>query len=180
MPGTTDGSSPFWSPDSRSIAFLSDGKVRRVDVSGGPVIALADASAAPPGAWSRNDVILYSSTPGPLSRVSASGGTPVQVTDLIERGDRIHIAPFFLPDGRHFVYTAGTGGSLARSVFVASLDSKQPTRLVESASNAQYANGYLLFLRETTLMAQRFDPDTLTPTGESIPIALDVQINPAT
>jgi Tol biopolymer transport system component len=182
LPGTAHGTAPFWSPDSRSIAFIADGKLRRIDASGGPVITLCDATTAPAGAWNRDDVILFSGLRGPLWRVSASGGTPEVVTELnpARGGERIHILPSFLPDGRHFIYTAGAGGSRAIGLFIGSLDSKQTEPLLAAAAHGMYANGYLLFLRDSTLMAQRFDPKTRQLSGEAKPVATDLQINPAT
>ena len=95
-------------------------------------------------------------------------------------GERIQITPFFLPDGRHFLYTAGSGGSRSLGIYVGSLDSTKTVPLLPAGSNAAYANGYLLYLRDTTLMAQRFDPDRLKLSGDAVPVATDVQINLAT
>ena len=181
LAGTINATAPFWSPDSRWIAFISDGKLRKIEASGGATITLCDSGATPPGAWNRDDVIVFSGAPGPLVRVSASGGTPVEVTKLRDDiGERIHIMPFFLPDGRHFLFSAGTGGSPLLGVYIGSLDSKDTTRLLDASSNAMYADGQVLFLRQTTLMAQRFDPGSLTVSGAAVPIAEEVQINPAT
>ena len=103
-------------------------------------------------------MILLTGSGSVIFRVPAAGGTRVPVTKLRpETGDRIHISPFFLPDGRHFLYSSGTGGAIASSVYVGSLDSDNATRLLDG-SGAKYANGYVVFLRGSTLMAQRFDP----------------------
>src|SRR5205823_1013299 len=106
--------------DSKSIAFLSDGKLRRIDASGGPVLVLCDASATPPGTWGRDDVIVFSGgLRGPLSRVAASGGTPVRLTaSSADPSDRLFISPWLLPDGRHFLFTAGAGASRQMTLFV--------------------------------------------------------------
>jgi WD40 repeat protein len=171
----------FWSPDSRSLAFIADGKLRRIDASGGPILTLCNALDTPPGTWNRDDVIVFSGLRGPLARVPASVGSPVALTELTPGiGERIQITPFFLPDGRHFLYTAGTGGSRSIGIYVGSLDSKKTVPLLSVGSNAAYANGYLLYLRDTTLMAQRFDPDSLKLSGDIIPVATDVQINTST
>ena len=181
LTGTTNARAPFWSPDSRSLAFIADGKLRRIDGSGGPILTICNAPDTPPGTWNRDDVIVFSGFRGPLTRVPASGGTPVAVTELTpEIGERIQIMPFFLPDGRRFLYTAGTGGSRSVGIYVGSLDTTKTVPLLPAGSNAAYANGYLLYLRDTTLMAQRFDPDSLKLSGEIVPVATDVQINTAT
>jgi eukaryotic-like serine/threonine-protein kinase len=178
--GTTNAASPFWSPDSRWIAFIAEGKLKKVEASGGPVISLCDAGLAPGGTWNRDGTILFSGR-GSIARVPAAGGQPSAVLQLRpEIGERVQIAPFFLPDGRHFLYTAGTGGALSAGVYVGSLDSRQATRVIEAPTNAMYASGHLVFLLGTTLVAQPFDPGTRTLSGAPVPIAEDVQINPAT
>ncbi len=180
LAGTTFASSPFWSPDSRSIAFFAEGKLKRVDASGGAVTTICDASTAPPGTWGPDDVILFTMVRGPIARVPAAGGTPVVVTRVSE-GERVHIAPFFLPDGRHFLYTAGSTAGVRRAgIFVASLDSPDAKRLLDVPSNAAYADRHLLFLRDNTLMAQPFDPQTLTLSGTAVPIAEGLQMNLST
>jgi hypothetical protein len=128
-------------------------------------------------------VILFTGTNGAIQRIAATGGQPVDLTDPVpDPPGGTQISPVFLPDQRHFLFTATTAssGAHSRGVYAASLDSKKATRLVDASSNAAYADGYLIFLRETTLMAQRFDPTTLTLSGPETPIALDVQINTAT
>jgi eukaryotic-like serine/threonine-protein kinase len=161
--GTEGATYPFWSADSRFIAFLAQNKLKKIGVAGGEVVTLCDASFGSSGAWNRDDVILF--TPNgnsPLYRVSASGGTPTQVTTLeTASGDVQHSFPFFLPDGRHFLYfVVGSQASrtVPRGVYVGALDSKAPGKLIEpGGSNAKYANGYLLFLRNGALLAQPFD-----------------------
>src|SRR5262249_5838861 len=115
-------------------------------------------------------------TPHPqatLFRVSAAGGVPVQVTELdSSRGENSHRWPFFLPDGRHFVYFARSNQTENSGIYAASLDSKERKLLVNTESSGIYASpGRLLFLRERTLMAQQFDVSDLQLTGEPFPIA---------
>ena len=158
--GTEGATYPFWSPDSRSIAFLAQNKLKKIGVAGGEVATLCDASFGSSGAWNRDDVILF--TPkgnSPLYRVSASGGTPMQVTTLeTASGDVQHSFPFFLPDGRHFLYfVVGSQATraLPRGVHVGALDAKEPGKLIEpGGSNAKYANGHLIFLRNGALLLQ--------------------------
>ena len=160
--GTEGATYPFWSADSRFIAFLAQNKLKKIAVAGGEVVTLCDASFGSSGTWSRDDVILF--TPNgnsPLYRVSASGGTPMQVTTLeTASGDVQHSFPFFLPDGRHFLYSVvGSEASriVPRGVYVGALDSKEPGKLIEpGGSNAKYANGSLIFLRNGALLAQPF------------------------
>lgn len=180
LAGTTNASAPFWSADGRWLAFTADGKLKKVEASGGAAITLADAVPTPPGAWNKDDIILFTG-PGGLRRISASGGTPVPVTTVdASRGERTHIAPFFLPDSRQFLFATGTAGMASRGVSIGSLDEPTTTPLLEGSTNAAYANGHLLFLRGSTLMAQPFDPERRTLTGQALPVAEDVQVNPST
>jgi Tol biopolymer transport system component/tRNA A-37 threonylcarbamoyl transferase component Bud32 len=179
---TVNASSPFWSPDSKSIAFFANGRLRRIDSNGGAAQTLCNAISSPAGSWGRQDLILFSGSGGPIQKVAATAGQPVDVTEpLPDSVSAVQIGPMILPDQRHFLFTATAVSSpRAHGVYAASLDSRQVTRLVDATSNAAYAGGYLIFLRETTLIAQRFDPATLALSGPERPIAMDVQINPAT
>jgi serine/threonine protein kinase len=189
LEGTEGAEMPFWSPDSRFVGFNAGGKLKKIDVSGGPPITLADTDTNNNGAWSPEGVILFN--PGSRSpvlyQVSASGGKPSQVTTLDSAsGDVAHWTPSFLPDGRHFLYHAvgsktGGGPTGARAVYIGSLDtSEKPRLLLQGGSNAKYASGYVLFLRDTTLMAQRLDTNRLELTGEAVPVAERVQIGGTT
>ena len=182
LAGTDGASFPFWSPDSRFIGFLAQGKLKKIDASGGTPFTLCDAFRGG-GAWNRDDVILFTPKGGaPLSRVSASGGTPVPVTRLdAARGDAQHWFPFFLPDGRHFLYlaTGSTTGGITdpRAIYVGSLDPTEPGRLLlQGGSNAKYARDHLIFLRGNTLMAQPFDVTSLNLHGEAVPLAEQVEM----
>ncbi len=182
LAGTDGGSFPFWSPDSRSIGFFADGKLKKIDASGGPPQTLCNASEQPRGGtWSRSDEIIFSSDINtPLYRVPATGGTPIAVTKLDEaRHESTHRWPYFLPDGRHFLYyiRLGTASFAAESgVYIGSLDSSEPKLLVRSQANGLYVPpGYMLFWREGSLMVQPFDAKGLKPTGEALPIAEAVQ-----
>ncbi len=165
LAGTEGAAFPFWSPDSRFIAFFADGKLKKIDASGGPALTLADARLGRGGSWSRDGVIVFApGVGGPLLRVPSAGGTTSPITT--DSGS----FPWFLPDARHFVYQ-GSGGS---SIRVGSLDGS-PSQVVGTGSNALYAQGHLLFLREETLMAQRFDEERLATVGEAVPVAERVQ-----
>jgi Tol biopolymer transport system component len=182
LPGTENPSFPFWSPDGRFIGFFADGKLKKIDASGGPPQTLCDAPMNRGGTWSREGVILF--TPvvnSPLYRVSAAGGLPTPATKLDPvRAEDDHRWPFFLPDGRHFLYLVssfGSGGQKEKmGIYVGSLDSKEEKFLLRAKSSMAYAPpGYLLFSRERTLFAQPFDAKGLRIMGDPFPVVEDIQ-----
>src|SRR5439155_18414590 len=147
LTGTEGASFPFWSPDSRFVGFFADGKLKRIETSGGPALTLCDAPQGRGGTWNRDGVIVFApDTTGTLHRVSASGGVPSVVTSLDEgqRGTS-HRWPCFLPDGRHFLYFRGASVGETGALYVASLGSKESKLLLHAGSNGAYAQGYLLF-----------------------------------
>jgi eukaryotic-like serine/threonine-protein kinase len=177
LAGTEEPSFPFWSPDGRYIGFFASGKLKKIESSGGPPLTLCDAPNARGGAWNQNGVILFApSLNVPLHSVSASGGTPAPVTTLDpSKGVTTHRWPQFLPDGRHFLYVAGTPltprENPTNAIMVGSLDSKESKLLLHAHASAQYVAGEILFLRQSTLMAQPFDVKRLELTGEASPVA---------
>ena len=181
LAGTQGAAAPFWSPNNRSLAFIADGKLKTIAAAGGPVAVLSDAEVPLPGAWNQDDVIVF--TPkrsSPVFRVSAKGGTPTPVTRIASTdGAVVHAFPAFLPDGRHFLYLSQSPNGSDQRLELASLDSPEPKRLVEGASNAVFANGYVLYLRDTTLMAQPFDTTDLRLTGSAMPLVASLDgLNP--
>jgi Tol biopolymer transport system component len=163
--GSEGARAPFWSPDSRHIAFSAGGNLKRMETSGGSPVTLAAGVGTAPGTWNRDDVILFSyATERQIFRVSAKGGAPVTTRKAL-------YFPHFLPDGQHFLHLN------ARNVYVSSLSGGEETQLIENAGNAAYAAGHILFMRETTLFAQRFDADRLTLSGEPFPLAERIEIN---
>ena len=183
LAGTDDANAPFWSPDSRFIAFFADQKVKRVDATGGPVTVICAAPPptgrrVTPGSWNRDDVIVIPSPDSTaIARVAAGGGTPSAVTTLAAGGTETqHGFPFFLPDGRRFLYVA-YNDLVPLGLYVGSLDGQPPVRLMGTESNGQYANGSLLFMRGTTLLAQPFDPAKLALTGDAVVVAEGVLMN---
>ena len=169
--GTGPTGPHFWSPDSRSIAFVAGGSLKKVDVSGGPPQDLCKVSNFRGGTWNNGGVIVFGSNTG-LHRVSATGGEPAAITALDpSQQETAHAAPYFLPDGRHYLYsTIAAQGSSA--IDVGSLDSKERVRLFVAQSGAIYAApGYLLFHREGTLFAQPFDANRLELTGDPVRVA---------
>ncbi|HEU5182014.1 MAG TPA: protein kinase [Candidatus Polarisedimenticolia bacterium] len=183
LPGTDSPSYPFWSPDGKNLGFFADGKLKRVDAAGGPPQTLCDAPLNRGGSWNQDGVILFSPVvDAGLFKVSASGGVPAQVTRLDPaRGESSHRWPFFLPDGKHFLYLVASfaGPREKTGIYVRSLDSNEEKFLVSTNSSLAYAPpGYLLFLRDRTLMAQPFDADRLLVTGDPFPMADRIQYFP--
>jgi len=180
IPGTERATFPFWSPDSKSIAFFADGKLKRVELPGGPPTIVCDAAIGRGGAWNGDGTILFSGeTTAPLVRVPATGGTPVAVTKLSGRYTT-HRWPAFLPDGKHFLYLAAIHTTLAdpeTAVFWASLDGKENRLVVRSFSNAIYASGYLLYVRDNALVAQQFEPSSGELRGQASVLNDDVQVD---
>jgi Tol biopolymer transport system component len=179
LAGTDGAFQPFWSPDGRFLGFFADGKLKKIEVSGGPSITLCDAPDPRSGTWNRDGVIVFGPTPASaLQRVSAAGGLPTAASTL-GQGESVHMRPFFLPDGQHFLYRASTGPG-AGPIYVGSLKSAERKFLFNAdSSNVVYSQGYLLFLRETTLIAQSFDARRLVLTGDAFPIAENI-VNTAT
>jgi serine/threonine protein kinase/dipeptidyl aminopeptidase/acylaminoacyl peptidase len=174
--GTEGAQFPFWSPDSRSIAFFAEQRLRIVDISGGPPRDICTAPTVYGGTWSDQGFIVVATWPV-LRSVSEDGGEPMPITELDEsEKETVHIYPYFLPDGRHFLYTAFS--TQTRKVYVGSLDSKERKLLLTGISMATYSErGYLLFQREGSLFARPFDPQKLEFTGETVRIADNILLN---
>jgi Tol biopolymer transport system component len=173
LAGTEGATFPFWSSDSRSLAFFANGKLNRIDASGGPLLALCDAVSGRGGSWGPDDTVLLALLSGPILRVPASGGTPQPVTKLTGSLNQFsHRWPQFLPDGRHFLFLGQATSSGDSTIYVGSLDGGEPKVLLRNESNAMYAPpGYLLFLRQETLLAQPFNANKLQLAGEAAPLA---------
>jgi Tol biopolymer transport system component len=179
LAGTEGATHPFWSPDSRFIAFTAGGKLKKIEAAGGPALTICDSESFGRGTWNRDDIILFSPRRlGPIHRVHAGGGTPEPVMPLdANAGETAHRHPYFLPDGRHFLFTAYQA-IVPAGLFVTSMDDTRRTRLMDGGSNAAYAQGFLLFLRDGTLLAQPFDAGTLTLTADARPVAEGVVTQP--
>jgi serine/threonine protein kinase len=177
LPGTENASHPFWSPDSKSLAFFAASVLERVDLAGGSLVAICDTAGGRDGAWSSDGQILFSATVSGLFQVPASGGTPSPLTVLdASRGEVRHRSPQVLP-GRRFIYRIQSDKPENTGTYAASLaNPAERTRLLATDTNALYATGsdqkgYLLWLRGATLFAQEFDAGSLKLAGESHPIA---------
>jgi serine/threonine protein kinase len=181
LPGTEGAAYPFWSPDSRFIGFFAGGKLKKIEAAGGPPFTICDASDGRGGTWNRQgDILLTPSVNTTIFRVSSSGGPLTPVTAWApDKNETTHRWPYFLPDGRHFLYWSGSvfapRETLTNSVMLGSLDSKESKFLLHSHTNGIYASGHILFMRQYTLMAQPFDSRSLQPTGDAIPLADPVQ-----
>ncbi|HKO60355.1 MAG TPA: protein kinase [Pyrinomonadaceae bacterium] len=176
LPGTSDASLPFWSPDGNSIGFFASNKLKKTEIAGGAPQTLAEVTTDARGAaWGADGTIIF--TPGftvPLLKVSADGGTVEPATELdASREQTSHRWPSFLPDGRRFLYFARAKKKEAEGIYIGSLDSKEGKFLLSTNLRATYASGpngtnpgYLLYMRDNTLMAQSFDPASSQLTGE--------------
>lgn len=162
---------PFWSPDSRWIGFFADGKLRKVQARGGATQTIADAFDGRGGTWNRAGVIVFApNIHGPLMKVSANGGSAAPATRL-DATEVTHRNPYFLPDGERFLFIERKSRAEAFGRLMAcSLDDAEPREVLGQASNVQLSSGYLLFVREGSLVAQRFDARDLTLSGPIEPI----------
>ena len=183
LPGTEGSNSvPFWSPDSRAIAFPLGGKLKKIDLADGTQQTLCDfqfGARGFSGTWNRAGDILIFRSPT-IYRVAATGGTPTPVPGLDPKVECRW--PWFLPDGQHFLYLASSTQQENAEVFLASLDGKVNRRLLAADSSAIYAasatgEGWLFFARSGTLLAQPFDARRLALTGEPVRVAAPVRTN---
>ena len=177
LAGTTGGSHPFWAPDSRSIGFFSNNKLRTLDLESGVLQTHIDTAQRAGGAWNRNGVIVITGWNGTLSRFRPGDGT----VEAVEIAGRETLFPSFLPDGEHFLYLARdyTGQSPTQELKVASLDGSVDKVVLRINSNATYSpSGHLLWWEQGNLKSQPFDPDRLELTGEPKVIVPGVAFDP--
>lgn len=184
LANTEGGNFPFWSPDGQSLGFFADGKLKKLNLGGGPVQTLCDAPSGRGGAWNKDGAIIF--TPSGhlgvgLFRISASGGMPTQITIPDKSlSEDSHRWPAFLPDGVHYLYSAIhlSGRKDLGSIYLGLLGSNEKRLVTKAGANVAYAAPYLLFYREQTLFGQRFDTRKFELTGEPIPILTNVQYSP--
>ena len=174
LDGTAGAAHPFWSPDGRYIGFFAGGKLMKIAVTGGPGVAVTDAPNSRGGSWSANDVIVFAPDfQGGLMKVSAQGGTVTPATALDKTKHSTERWPWFLPDGKHFIFlaTSHAGGDPKQNgVYFGSVDSLDNHLVIVTDSAAQYASGYLLYQSNRALMAQPFDPQSGTLSGTAVPL----------
>ena len=183
VPGTEGSTFSSWSADSRYVAFFQGGKLKKVEFGASVSQTLCDAPSGVGSTWNRDGVIVFAaSTAGGLSRVAQSGGVPTILTTLDPARQEIsHRFPWFLPDGDHFLYLVRSTDSAKTGIYVASLGNPNTARfIVRTDYDAAYASGYLLFVRERTLMAQAFDLKRLQITGEAAPLVEQIETTSAT
>ena len=176
LSGTEHAYGPFWSPDSKSIGFFALGKLKTVGLNNENLIVVCSALGGPRGgSWGPDGTILLASGPRtPIFRVAAKGGLPSEVTKIDESKHGSHRWPFILPDGKHFVYLAVNFLVPMHDedgIYYASLDGKENRLLLKTHRNAEYASGFLLFVRDGVLLAQPFDPASGKLHGEARSIA---------
>jgi serine/threonine protein kinase/Tol biopolymer transport system component len=189
LEGTERANFPFWSPDSKSIAFYQAGKLKRRDIVGGAPLLLCDAAAllGAGGSWSRDGTILFASGGG-LLRISSTGGVPRQVTEPdATRKESGHGHPQFLPDGKHFLYFIESSDPNVQGIYAASLDNpKERVRVLATERKAYYVPprdrhaGCLLWMQGRTLLAEPFDADKMSLSGDPTPVAEDLALRPPT
>ena len=167
---TDDAIFPFWSPNGRSLGFFAKGRLKTIELNGTTAQSLCAAQLGRGGTWSSTGVIVFSESPiAPLSQINASGGSPTPLTKVDPALHSSHRWPFFLPDGKHYLYFAMNHNPSQVSnnaIYYASLDGRDNRLLIHTQSNAIYAAGYLLFGRGDQLMAQPFDPAKGELSGE--------------
>ena len=180
LPGTEGAAYPFWSPDSRQIAFFAAGKLKRVEAGGGPVTAVCNAALGKGGCWAADGTIYFAPNyASGIFAVAAAGGEPVAITFADStRGEVSHRFPRMLPDQKHFIYLSrtvsarsGSQGDAGIKLKVASTDGKTIKEIMPAESNAIFSNGHLLFTRNGFLVAQKLDTDTFELSGEPLPLA---------
>jgi eukaryotic-like serine/threonine-protein kinase len=175
LTGTENAFRPFWSPDGQSLAFFADGRLKRVNVVGGPAQTLTTVGYRPSGGtWSSSGLILYSDRMSPIYAVPASGTAPAKAVTKLDttHSEIAHYEPQFLPDGRHFLFFADSTNRDHRGTYIGSLDDSATTRLLDGANLAvtYAAPNHLIFVREQVLMAQPFDASRLRLSGDAAPL----------
>ncbi|MBK5294942.1 MAG: protein kinase [Acidobacteriia bacterium] len=183
LPGTEEAGRPFWSPDSKSVAFVAGGKLKRIDVAGGVPITLCDARFARGGTWNEEGVILFGDQAQALQRIPASGGTPSWVTRVNkEAGETAHYYPRFLPGGKEFLYLVRHSDPEKMGIHIGALDAKPGSpaaRIVQTEYKAAYdaASGRLLYMQGAgTLMARKLELDPPGLAGDPVTVAEGVRI----
>jgi Tol biopolymer transport system component len=175
--GTEDASFPFWAPDSHHLGFFAGRKLKTLDIAGGAVQILAEAPVGRGGTWSRDGEIVFApDAAGPLIRIPAAGGATTPATRLSRASSgQAHRWPWFLPDGKHFLYFvdwSGPGDTQADGIYAGSLATPDAKPLFPHLNtNVIFVSGNLLYVSDRSLTARPFDPGKLETTGPAVPIA---------
>lgn len=173
LEGTEEATYPFWSPDSRAIAFFAQGKLKRIDVRAGAPQVICDAVDPRGGAWGADNIIVFGLNQTGLLRVAATGGEPIAFTTLQGR-ETGHRWPYFLPDGKHLLFQARVPRSSENTISVVGVDGSNRKVLFPSQFSTRFVDGFILTLSNGTLSAQPFDAATQAVTGDPVPIAQGV------
>jgi Tol biopolymer transport system component len=187
LAGTEGAGRPFWSPDSKHLAYIAGrSQLKKIPAAGGPAQLICETNGGADGTWGSGDVIIYDGSTGDsLRMVSAAGGSPVAVTRIDrENGEEMHAWPWFLPDGRHFLYLADLVDSIKLGATymlkVGSVDSDETTSLFPVDARVEYCSqGYLVYFKDNILLAREFDPESLEILGEGVPLTDHVGVGEA-
>ena len=174
LAGSEQASYPFWSADSQSVGFFASGKLKTLRVAGGAPAIVCDAPTGRGGTWNSSNVIVFASGIGdPLRKVASTGGDPTVVTSVDTPRENSHRWPQFLPDGTHILFWAGAG-TVPAQLRIASLASPEIVTVGPADTNGAFAAGFLFFKAGNALRAQRFDPATLSRSGDPVDIATPI------
>jgi Tol biopolymer transport system component len=183
LPNTDGATYPFWSPDSRQIAFFADGKLKKLDLDGGAPMTVANASDGRGGTWNSDGTILFApETQTAIQRVTTGGvsGGAVTTVDNSRLAETTHRFPSFLPDGRHFLYLRGSHAAnnqdAVNSIWIGDLESEETFELMQSGTHANYAQGHVFWVRDQFLMARPFSVRDLAFTGEAFAVGEGVVV----
>ncbi len=188
LAGTEGAAAPFWSPDSRFIAFFADRKLKKIDPSGGPAVTLCDVPiGAPSGSWGSQHSILFAGLGDPFVSLVAEGGGASKVVLKADasRRERAVCWPRFLPDGRHFLYLVKSLTDKQLELRLASIEDGNTDSLLTNCSRAQHVpgdpndsagnrSGYLLYARDGSLLAQPFDSQRMRLAGDAVPVGQEI------
>jgi len=180
LANASDEAYPFWSPDSKTIAYFDRSQLMKVSLDAGTSLPICEVNSGRGGSWSPNGTIVIApKAAGGLYKVSASGGKPEEIIKADTSNKILSLRwPHFLPDGDHFLYStqsSASGSSPIDGIYLSSLSDTASHKLISASSNCRYSDGYLLFVRQGILLAQKFDPDKLKVEGEAMPLAENVQ-----
>ncbi len=173
LPGTEGARRAIWSPDSRSVAFFTKGKLRRVDIAGGPAQILCEAPTGADGSWSPEGFIVFDgNSSDSLRQVPDTGGIPGPASVLNHADlEQVHAWPYFLPDGKHFLFQVQYSDNRPSVIRVGELGSFKTRTLEKTDSRMEYVPpGYILWVQDRTLLARKFDAGSLKFTGEPFPV----------
>lgn len=187
LSGTEGAGRPFWSPDSKYLAYVMNrGQMKKIPAAGGPAQLICETNGGADGTWGSNNMIIYDGGQGDsLRMVPASGGTPMAISKIKrDEGEVMHAWPWFLPDGRHFLFLAEMADSVGVEATyllkVGSIDSDETKTLFPVDARVEFCqDGYLVYFRDNILLARRFNPDSRGVLGEGVPLTDEIGVGEA-